>query len=339
MSAETRLIPSAEITRMMDGAVIAQLIYLAAELGVADLLTRRPRTVAEIAERTGTAPDPLYRMLRTLASVGIFVERPPRAFGLTPLADALRSDAPDSVRNLARIRGSQEHARTIAGLRHSLRHGRAAFDEVHGTDWWTYLGSHRDRAALFTEAMGDTAEQMHQAVADAYDFTTAGQVVDVGAGRGDLAALLLSRHPGLNVVLYDRPHALGQAESVLAAAGVRARARLVAGDFFRWVPAGGGIYVLSRILHDWNDQDASSILRTVGRVLPAGAKVVVIEAVVPDGNGPHPAKTMDIIMLAMHGGKERTESEFAALFTHAGLRHVETRCTRSDISLLVAEAG
>ncbi|MFE0020329.1 methyltransferase [Amycolatopsis sp. NPDC059021] len=338
MSGSREYPPSVELTRLMDGAVIAQLICLAADLGVADLLAEGTRSLVELAERTGSSPDALQRMLRTLASAGVFAEPEPGIFALTPLAEPLRTDSADSVRDLARIRGSREHWRTIGELRHSVRTGRAAFDQVHGTDWWTYLDTHPGQSGLFIRAMGDQARQVHLAAADAYDFSTAKRLVDVGGGRGDLVALLLGRYPGLTAVVYDRPRAVAEAEAVLTGAGVRDRAEPVAGDFFESVPPDGDVYLLSRILHDWNDEQAVAVLRAVARAISPGGKVVLVELVVPEGDAFHPARTMDLIMLAMHGGKERSVSGFAALFAAAGLAYVETRPTGSPMSLVIAEA-
>lgn len=331
--------PSVEITRLMDGAVIAQLIHVAAELGVADLMSERPAPVDELVARVDADPDALYRMLRTLASVGVFTEPAPRAFALTPTGRTLRADARDSVRELARIRGTREHWQTIAELRHSVRTGRSAFTHVYGTDWWSYLASHTAHAELFNRAMGDNTQQVHAAVVDACDLSGVRRIVDVGGGRGDLTAALLRRYPDMTAVLVDQPHAVAQAEDVLTGAGVRDRVRLVVGDFFDTVPDGGEVYLLSRILHDWDDRLAGRILANIAAVLPDGGKVVIADAILPDGDGSHGSKIMDMIMLALHEGKERTEAEFVALVEAAGLRHVESRPTDAPISLIIADGG
>ncbi|MQA08719.1 MAG: methyltransferase [Pseudonocardiaceae bacterium] len=328
--------PSVEITRMMDGAVIAQLIHLVAELGVADVVDGA-RSVDELASFTGTEPEALYRALRTLASIGVFTEVAPRTFDLTSLAVPLRSDAEDSVRELATVRGSREHWLALGELRHSLCTGRSAFARAYGTDWWSYLDENPEHAAKFSKAMGDNFAQVHAAAAGASDFPDTKLLVDIGGGRGDLVATLLQRHPAMHAVVFDRPHAVADAAELLQSAGVADRAQVTAGDFFEGVPEGGDTYVLCRILHDWDDQQAAHIMSNVADVLPAGGRVVVIEAVVPEGDESHPAKLMDITMLAMHKGKERSESEFAALFESAGLRHVRTLHTNAQISVLIAE--
>lgn len=336
MVTNTQVPPSVELTRMLDGAVVAQLIQLVAEFGVADLVDGS-RSVPRIAEQTGTDPDALNRALRTLASMGVFTEVQPGVFGMTPLAVPLRSDSADSVRELAIVRGSREHWSALGELRHSLRTGCSSFTHAYGKDFWTHLGEQPELAAKFDRAMGDNVQQVHAAVVDAYDFPVSEHVVDVGGGRGDLAATLLGRHPQMRAVVLDRPQAANDAARLLDTAGLAERARAVAGDFFEQVPEGGDTYLLSRILHDWNDEQAVRILSNVVKAMPADGRVVVIEAVVPEGDVAHSAKLMDIVMLAMHEGKERTQAEFATLFASAGLRHTKTVPTTASISLLIAE--
>ncbi|MFE7462563.1 methyltransferase [Streptomyces sp. NPDC057499] len=338
MYAPTEQSPTAQIIDMMDGCLIAQLIHVAAELGLADLVEDGPRSVEELGAATGNDAEALYRALRALASKGVFTETAPRTFGLTSLAATLRTRAPDSLRKLATIRGSRSHWRSWTELRHSLRTGQSVFRQLYGTDFWTYLASEPDEAALFNSAMGDEAERLHTAAADAYGLTGARRLVDVGGGRGDLAVTFLERYPELTAVVFDRPQVIAEAEDRLSGSSVRDRVELVAGDFFTSVPKGGDVYMLSRILHDWDDANSSAILANVSKAIAPEAKVMVVDAVVPDGDAPHPAKVMDIIMLALHGGRERTEAEFARLFATAGLRHTTTRHTALPISVVIAEA-
>lgn len=328
--------PSDRIMQLMDGVLVAQLIHIVAELGVADLLRHGPLTAEEIAARTHSATDPLYRALRLLATVGVFTESSPRSFALTPMAETLRADTRDSVRDIARMRGGREHWQTWTELAHSVRTGRSAFQHVHGTDLWSYLQAHPDTAGLFDSAMGAHADQVHATTASAYDFSAVHHLVDVGGGQGFLAARLLQRYPELQAVIFDQEHTVRGADRVLTEAGVRDRAELVAGDFFRSVPEGADLYLLSRVLHDWDDEAARSILRAVRAAMPEHATVMVVEAVVPGGDVPHPAKAADIIMLALNEGRERTEEEFAALFEATGLRHAATVPTPSSVSVVLA---
>lgn len=324
------------MTKLMDGCVIARLLFLVADLGIADHLASGPATVDTLAERTGTHAATLHRVLRTLAGEDVFTETTPGTFALTPLADTLRTDTADSIRDLARIRGRPEHWAALAGLEHSVQTGRAGFEHAYGMDWWSYLETHPDQGALFTQAMGNDTQQVHAAAAQAYDFSETGHVVDVGGGRGDLAVALLHRYPDLTAAVHDRAQVIRDADALVDAEGLRDRVQLTTGDFFESVPPGGDIYLLCRVLHDWGDTEVIGILTTIARTMPATSKLVVLDAVIPEDSSPHPAKAMDMVMLAMHGGRERTESEFAALFEAAGLRHTETRPTASAISVLVA---
>lgn len=332
--------PPERMLRLLHGELLTQLIAVSAELGVADILTAGPRSVDELAESTGTDPDALYRVLRALASHGVFTEVGQRAFGLTPLAATLRSGIPGSLRSFARFLGVPERARAVTELSLSVRTGRPAFDQVYGTDWWSHLAAHPDQAAVFDEAMGDRAHHMRTAAVAAYDFSGARRVIDVGGGRGHLMATILRQYPQLRAVVFDRPHVVRGAEKVLARAQVRDRADLVGGDFFESVPADGDVYLLADVLHNWDDVEAQTILATVRAAMtPArtpASKLVVVDVVVPEADIPHPGKVTDIMMLTLLGGRERTEREFAALFAAAGFRLTETLSTSSPAGLLVA---
>lgn len=322
--------------QLLYGSLVTHLVTVVAELGVADLMVDRPRTVEEIAESTGTNPDALYRALRTLASHGVFTEVASRAFGLTPLAATLRTGVPGSLRDYARYWGLPERQRAFTELGYSVRTGRPAFDHVHGMDWWSYLAANPRRSALFNDVMGYLARQMHAAAIEAYDLSDVRRLVDVGGGHGHLVSTILRRYPGMRAVVFDQPHVVAGAEAVLAQAGVSDRVELVSGDFFSAVPAGGDAYVLSMILHDWSDVEAAAILGNVHRAMDPVGKVLVIDTVIPEGDTAHFGKLMDIVMLACFTGRERTKADFATLFESAGLRHIETRTTSSPTSVIVA---
>lgn len=336
MTATTRS-PADQAIRMMDGCVIAQLVHVAAELGIADLLAAGPRSVAQLASATNTDHDALDRALRTLAGEGMFQEVAPQIFGLTALADTLRSDSEHSVRDLARIRGGREHWLAWTDLEHTVRTGRSAFRHAYGTDFWTYLAENPSRAELFNKAMGSGTKRVHTAAINGYDWSSAGHVVDVGGGRGDLIATLLQRHPHLTATLFDQPAGVADAGAVLQQAGVQDRVRVQEGSFFDSIPPGGDTYVLCRVLHDWSDEKSTQILTNVARSMSPTTRLVVIDAVVPQEEIPHPSKIMDIFMLALHEGRERTETQFAELFAAAGLRHIATHPTESSVGLVLAE--
>ncbi|GAC1540675.1 MAG: methyltransferase [Acidimicrobiales bacterium] len=327
------------ILQLCFGSLLTQLVGIAAELGVADLLAHAPKPVEELADRTGADADGLYRVLRALAAQGIFTEVGPRTFGLTPAAAALRQGVPGSMRDLARYFGMPARNHAFVELLHAVRTGEPAFDHFHGTDYWSYLAQHPDDAAIFDNAMGNLARQIHAVALDSCDLSGARRLVDVGGGHGVLAAALLGRYPELVATVFDLPHVVSGADKSRAAAGGGHRAETVGGDFFTAVPEGGDAYVLSMILHDWDDARATSILANVRRAMDPGGKVIVVDAVLPKGDHPHLGKLLDIVMLAVLPGRERTEAEFAALFHAAGLRHVETRAPSSPTSVLVATAA
>ncbi|GLZ50155.1 methyltransferase [Actinomycetospora sp. NBRC 106375] len=325
--------PGLAVMRLLYGSVTAQLVSVVAELGVADLCAGGPREVGDLAVATGVDPGALHRVLRALASAGVFTEVAPRCFGLTDLAGTLRTDVPGSMRDHARNWGSPEYRQTFGDLAYSVRTGEPSFDVHHGTDWWTYLATRPDRAAGFDRAMGGRARHLVAAALDAVDLAGVRRLVDVGGGRGELVAAVLDRHPGIRAVVLDRPEVVAGAAALLGD-----RAEVVAGDFFRAVPSGADRYVLSSVLHDWEDDDAVAILRVVREAMAPEAQVLVLETVLPEGDEPHVGKMLDVLMLALVGGRERTEREYAQLVARAGLRHVRTVSTAAPVSVLVADA-
>jgi hypothetical protein len=328
--------PHAEIMRMLHAPLITQALVVAAELGIADLVAGGPRSVEDLAAAAGADPDALYRVLRALAGSGVFSEVSPRTFGSTPLAGTLREGGEGSLRNWARLWGLAERQAAIVALLHSVRTGEPSFAHLYGMSWWSQLAAHPGQAAVFDAAMGDLSRKLHAATVDAYDLSGARHLVDIGGGRGHLVAALLRRHRELRAIVFDRPGVTGHAAKVLAGAGVADRARVVSGDFFAAVPTGGDVYLMSMILHDWDDAQAVSILANARRAMGRRSELLVVDAIVPEGDAPHDGKLRDLIMLALHPGRERTEAEFATLFERAGLRLRETREVAASTGLLVA---
>lgn len=331
--------PQVGVLRMIYGAVTTRLIALAAELAVADLVEDGPRPVDDLSRSTGTDADALYRVLRTLAGIGVFTEVEPRTFGQTPLSATLRTGSAGSVRDAVLELGSPETFGSLMQLGHSVRTGEPAFDRTYGEDWWSYLAARPERAEVFNNVQTITARQVHSLVLEPYDLTGTRRLVDVGGGHGTLVAAMLRRYPELTGVVFDQPPVVAGAREVLEAAEVTDRAETVGGDFFESVPADGDVYLLTMILHDWNDERSIRILTNIREVMAPGARILVIDPVIPEGDTPHLGKFVDIFMLMHFAGRERTEREFAALFEAAGLRHVETRHSGAPSSLLVAEAA
>ncbi len=309
--------PPVALLQMMTGYWVSQALYVAAKLGVADLLTDGPRPVEELAEATQTDAPSLRRVLRALASVGVFTEARPGAFALTPLAALLRTGTPGSMRALA-IMYAEEQYRAWGDVLHSVRTGKTAFEKQFGMSYFAYLAQHPEADRVFNEAMTGYTTQLVGAVVDAYDFSPFKTIVDVGGGYGTLLAAILRRYPVAHGILFDQPHVVAAAGERLAAAGVAERCNTVAGDFFVEVPSGGDAYVLAQILHDWDDERSMAILQQCRRAMPAHGKLLVVELALPSGEEPFFGKWLDLHMLVLLGARERTVTEYEALFRATG---------------------
>ena len=311
-----------------------QMIHVAAKLGLADLLAAGPRPVEELAAMASAEPQALHRLLRALASLGIFAEDPAGDFVLTPQAELLRSDVQGSLRDVALLYGEDWLWQAYGNMTHSVRTGAPAFTKTHGQPFYGYLHAHPRAAARFNAAMTGFSSHETAAILEAYDFSDVRSVVDIGGGHGALLAALLRAHPQMSGTLFDLPSVLAGAASVLGEMGERART--VAGDFFDEAPAGADLYVMKSVLHNWDDTDAQRILSTCRAAMAPEARLLVIERVVPDGNAPAEAKLFDINMLVVAGGRERTEPEYRRLLEQAGLALTRVGGTRSPLSVIVA---
>jgi hypothetical protein len=327
--------PEAVLTQMAFGALLTQALYVAARLGVADLLAAGPRAVAELAAETGTHERSLYRVLRSLAGAGVFAEVAPRTFGLTPLAEPLRADAPGSMRNGLIFMGEAWHFNVWANMLHSVRTGEPAWGRTHGAEVFEYFAANPAHAEIFNGAMTDMSVGTAPAVVEAYDFGRFGTLADIAGGHGYLLAQILKANPGLSGVLFDTPPVVEGAAALLEREGVAGRVRRVAGDFFQGVPRADA-YVLKHIIHDWDDERAALILRNINTAMEEGGRVLIVETIVPEGNGPHYSKVLDLEMLTSPGGVERTAEEYAALLAGAGLRLSRVVPTRSPFSIVEA---
>ena len=315
---------------------LTRAICAAAELGIADLLGRGPRTVEELAAETGTRPALLYRLLRALASRGIFEQLPDgRRFALTELAEPLRREGPGgTVHDYALYVGQPFLQRSWEQLVPTLRTGRPAFDLAHGTPLFEYLAANPSAAQSFNDAMSSHSGRDADAVIEAYDFAAGHTIVDVAGGHGTLIAKILAAVPGASGVLFDLPQVISGARPALAAAAVADRCRLIEGNMFESVPAGGDIYILKRALHDWSDEQAVTILRNCRAAIGEEGRVVVIEMVVDPGPEGHLAKFYDLMMMVVASGRERTEAEYGELLHAAGLRLARTIPTLGPLSVI-----
>lgn len=327
--------PPAVLLQMMTGYWVSQALYVAAKLGIADLIADGPRHTEELARATESHAPSLQRLLRALASAGVFTEPVPGSFALTPLADLLRTGTPNSMRSLA-ITYNEEQYRAWGDLLHSVRTGQTAFEHEAGMTYFACLAQHPEADRIFNQAMTGWSTQLAGAVVDAYDFSAFTTVVDVGGSYGTLWAAILQRNPNLRGILFDQPHVAAAAEEHMAAAGVANRCTVVGGDFFSEVPGGGDAYVLAQILQDWDDDRCVAILSRCRRVIPNDGRLLVVELVLPPGEEPFFGKWLDLHMLVMAGGRERTAAEYDALFHAAGFRLARVLLTPPGPSVVEA---
>jgi ubiquinone/menaquinone biosynthesis C-methylase UbiE len=326
--------PVAALRRMILGYRFSQALCVAAELGIADLLKDRPRSIDDLAQATGVHPPSLYRLLRLLASEGVFVEQEHGRFGLTPLAVPLQRDAPVTLRARAIFDGAEGNWRAWGHLMHSVMTGEPAFDHTFEMRFFDYLRQHPTAGASFDALMAEQTLPWAQAIVDAYDFSSIGTLVDVGGGYGTLLGAILAAHRRLRGVLYDLPHVIAGARPRLTAAGVTDRCDAIAGDFFAAVPDGGDSYLLKHILHDWDDDRCIAILGNCRRVMPTGGRLLVVEVIIPPNNDPHYGKYLDLNMLVLYTGRERTEAEYRKLFEATGFALAQVVETASEVSVI-----
>ena len=323
-----------DLRRMIVGYRLSQALHVAAKLGIADLLAEGPRRAEDLAEVTGSHPSSLYRVLRLLASEGVFEEREEGRFTLTPLAEPLRSDAPDSLRARAVFDGEEWNWHPWGNLLHSTKTGGSAFDHTYGVAVFDYLKETPEAATSFDSLMAAQTRPWALSVADAYDFADIGTLVDVGGGYGVLLAAILTAHPHLKGVLVELPHVVAGARPKLEEAGLAGRCETVAGDFFQSVPDGGDAYMLKHVLHDWDDDRCVSILNNCRRAISDEGRVLVIEILIALGNEPDYGKYLDLNMLVLTKGRERTEEQYRTLFEAAGFRLSRVVPTGSELSII-----
>lgn len=323
------------LLQMMNGYWVSQAIAVVATLGIADLVADRPVSCEALATATQTHAPSLYRVLRALASVGIFVETTPGHFALTPLAAPLCSGTPYSLRAMASRQGEEQY-RAWGDLLYSVRTGQSAFEHQFGMGHFEYLAQNPTASRTFNEAMIGRTSEVADGVVATYDFSAFGTIVDVGGGHGTLLATILRSNPAVRGVVFDQPHVVAGAEAFLGAAGVADRCTWVGGDFFAAVPSGGDAYVLEQILHDWDDSHCIQILERVRQAIPEHGKLLVIELVLPTGGEPFRGKWTDLNMLIMLGGRERTADEYATLFRAARFELVRVIATPVGPSVVEA---
>lgn len=324
-----------QLMQIMGGAVLTRMVAAIAEFGVADLIEPgSSRPVAELAQATGCHEPTLYRCLRYLASHDIFEETEQGSFALTPLAAALRTDADGSFRDGARMLGRLFPA--LAELENTLRDGENGIVKSFGQPLFEFLPHHPELAAIFDGGMTAIHGPETPAMLQAFDFSGIETLADVGGGNGSLLTPLLQKYPAMKGILFDLGHVTGRAKANIKKAGLAERCEVREGNFFESFPAGADAYLMRHIIHDWDDQQSIQILKNCRAVMPSHGRLLLVEAVVPMGNEPSPAKEFDMVMLIYPGGMERTEEQYRALFSAAGFEMAGVTPTLSPVSVVEA---
>jgi hypothetical protein len=325
-----------ELFQIITGYRVTQMIYVVVKLGIADLLKEGPESAEALAKTTHVHARSLYRILRALASVGIFAEDEQGRFGLTPLAELLQSGVSGSQRPATLYMAESPQWQSWGDLLSTVTTGEPAFRRLYGMDPWKYRAGNPESNAIFDNYMTANTTSQAAAVVAAYDFSSIGTLVDVGGGHGALMSAVLKANPDLHGILCDAPHVVNGARSLLEAEGVLDRCETVSCDFFSSVPEGGDAYILKSIIHDWDDESAVAILRSCRRAMPEYGRLLLVENVIPPGNDPHPGKMVDVHMMVVLGGRERIEPEYRTLFVEAGFKLTKIVPTREALSIVEA---
>ncbi|MFN0279846.1 MAG: methyltransferase [Pyrinomonadaceae bacterium] len=336
-AARQEMPPEGKVMQLIMGGFVSQAVYVAAKLGIADLLAVGEKTTADLAAASGADERSLYRLLRTLASLGVFTETSDRTFANTSMSDTMLADSPTSLRAMLLMIGDPEHGRVINDMEYSVRTGKPAWEHVHGDPVFKYcFETNKNFGDLFNHAMTSLSHSEIAAVLSVYDFSGINTMADIAGGYGHLLGAILQKHPSMNGVLFDLETVLEGAPAMLESYGVSDRVRLVEGDFFTDIPVAADAYIMKHIIHDWYDDNCEKIFGCIRRSMPDDARVLIVDAVIPPGNDPHPGKLLDLEMLISPGGVERTAAEFETLLTNSGFRLNRIIPTPSPVSIVEA---
>jgi hypothetical protein len=328
--------PTLPLMHMINGFMLSQVVHVAAKFGVADHLADGPKTSQALAQELAVDPEALYRLLRACASFGLLSEGEARTFALPPLGDLLRSNATGSLRDYALAIVGPGSRLPYGALEQAIRSGRPQATQVLGMDLWDYYAQQEEEGTHFARTMGYLAATAARDVVAHCDVSQAKKIVAVGGSHGMLLTALLQAAPIAEGVLFDLPHVIEQARAVVGSLGLHDRVALISGDFFQDVPAGGDLYLLKQILHDWDDARCLVLLQNIHRAARPQSKLLVIEMVVPDKPEPSLVPLVDLAMLVLFGGRERSGREFASLLGGAGYQIERIIPTTSLFSVIEA---
>lgn len=320
-SSQAQQDPAQQLIQISTGYMLAACLSVAVSLDIADHLEHGPKSVEELAQMTGANEQALYRILRALASVGLFTEVGLHYFENTPATELLRS-GPGSLRDMVAFMSDDFHFRVWGEMLHSAKTGAPAFEKIYGRPCFEAIPDMPEVAERFNRAMTGFSAGFAPAVIEAYDFSSIGTLVDVAGGRGFVLTSILKAYPEMRGVLFEMPYMMDSAHEFVAQSGVKSRCQIIAGDFFGSIVGGGDAYYLQHIIHDWNDEKAALILKNIREAIGdnENGRVLIVDSIVQPGNAPDFAKLLDLEMLLMPGGRERTEEEFSGLLTAAGFR-------------------
>ena len=318
------------------GYIVSAALHIATALRIPDALADGPRNVSDLARTSNVNEDALYRILRALSSAGVFVENAPRQFSNTVASEQLRSGVP-GLFDMVLWMSDPFHLRVYADAMHSVVTGEPAADKTVGMPVFEYFEKDPALSERFNNAMTAFSASVAPAVLEAYDFSGIGTLVDVAGGHGQVLMSILKAYPSMKGVLADLQHVLAGAEPRIRALGLSDRCRTEVIDFFKAVPSGGDAYIMKHIIHDWDDDRAMVILRNIRKAMNPGGRVILLDSVLLPANQPDFGKIIDIEMLLMPGGRERTEDEFRSLFERAGFRLTRIVPTKSPLSIIEGE--
>jgi hypothetical protein len=330
-----QLPPQFQLNNMLvGGLILARALSTAALLKLADCLIVGPKSVDELAQQTETYAPALARLMRFLSQYGVFEAKSLDVYALTPLSRLLCSDIPGSARPIALMFGDPANWAALGNLPYSIQTGKPAFDYTHGVGIWSYHHQHLEAGTIFNQAMTSFSAQIDHLLTAHYDFADIAKIIDIGGGNGNTLITLLSQYPNMKGIIFDQPAVIEQTRIALQSVGLQERCDIVAGDFFETVPSGGDLYFFKQLLHDWDDDSCLRLLRNCRSRMEAGKKILVVEQLIQPAGPGRSALVLDMLMLALFTGQERTEEQFRRLFASSGFALSQVIATATPFFLL-----